>query len=289
MGPRATPPSERELVAHAVSELSRRTGFPIAFGGMIVDGNVLVTAVHGARTSGLDGLRVEPHLGLGGRAIAERRPRMTRDYGASSTITHDYDEVILGEGIATLLAVPVVVEGEPRAVLYGGAWRTDEVIDVSAGPAFQVAEALAAELRVRAEVARRVALFTPTAPLSTSPSTPLSPDHQERLREGYAELRAIATAIDDPELRRRLSEVERTLLTISGDDESPRPRAVRLSPRELDVLACAALGGTTADIARQLGLQPGTVKAYLGTAMNKLDAGTRAAAVTRARMTGLLP
>ena len=64
---------------------------------------------------------------------------------------------------------------------------------------------------------------------------------------------------------------------------------VRLSPRETDVLACAALGSTNAEIAAQLGLREGTIKAYLGTAMSKLDASTRHAAVTRARRAGLLP
>jgi DNA-binding CsgD family transcriptional regulator len=64
---------------------------------------------------------------------------------------------------------------------------------------------------------------------------------------------------------------------------------VRLSPRETDVLACAALGYTNAQVAHALGLKEATVKAYLGSAMSKLDASTRHAAVTRARRAGLLP
>jgi DNA-binding CsgD family transcriptional regulator len=55
------------------------------------------------------------------------------------------------------------------------------------------------------------------------------------------------------------------------------------------ILACAALGATNAEIASQLGLREGTVKAYLGSAMSKLDASTRHAAVTKARRAGLLP
>ncbi|WP_449409240.1 response regulator transcription factor [Microbacterium maritypicum] len=55
------------------------------------------------------------------------------------------------------------------------------------------------------------------------------------------------------------------------------------------MLACAALGATNAEIATQLGLREGTVKAYLGTAMSKLDASTRHAAVAKARRAGLLP
>lgn len=288
MGPRTTPPSEQDLIAHAVRELARRTGFPVAFGGMIVGDDVVITAVHGARTRGLEGLRVEPNLGLGGRAIAERRPRMTRDYGASRTITHDYDDAVLGEGISTLLAVPVIVDGEPRAVLYGGAWRSEAVGDVNAGPAFHVAESLAAELRVRAEVERRVAIIAQTSP-APLPVGSLSAGNQERLRATYAEVRSVAAAIEDPHLRRRLLDVERALAVVAGDGTDAAEPDVKLSPREVDVLSCAALGGTTADIARQLGLQPGTVKAYLGTAMAKLGVGTRAAAVARARLSGILP
>ncbi|HJB63451.1 MAG TPA: LuxR C-terminal-related transcriptional regulator, partial [Candidatus Microbacterium pullistercoris] len=42
-------------------------------------------------------------------------------------------------------------------------------------------------------------------------------------------------------------------------------------------------------IAEQLGLREGTVKAYLGSAMSKLDTSTRHAAVATARRLGLLP
>jgi DNA-binding NarL/FixJ family response regulator len=64
---------------------------------------------------------------------------------------------------------------------------------------------------------------------------------------------------------------------------------VRLSPREVDVLSCAALGATNAEIAATLELKEGTVKSYLQSAMSKLDASTRHAAVATARRAGLLP
>jgi DNA-binding CsgD family transcriptional regulator len=41
------------------------------------------------------------------------------DYRRSATITHHYDGPVLQEGIKSILAVPVVVEGRSRAVLYG--------------------------------------------------------------------------------------------------------------------------------------------------------------------------
>src|SRR5690606_17366646 len=97
---------DTDLVAQAVRELADRTRFPVAFGGLYEDGAVSVTSIVGARTRSIEGLKVRPERGLGGRAMMELRPRMTSDYGASQLITHDYDGFILGEGLRTLLAIP---------------------------------------------------------------------------------------------------------------------------------------------------------------------------------------
>lgn len=277
--------AESDLVAHAVRELSRRTRFPVAFGGLIEDGVVSVTSIVGNRTHSLEGLRVRPERGLGGRAMTELRPRMTSDYGSSQQITHDYDGFVLGEGLRTLLAIPIVVGGRSRGVLYAGAWEEAPVGGVSTAPAMTVAESVASELRVRDEVERRMRSFSPR------PQT-FSPSHREELREGFAELRSISADITDARLRERLARLEQRLLAVAGDEPPAHTgpiTAIHLSPRETDVLACAALGETNAEIASQLGLREGTVKAYLGTAMSKLDASTRHAAVARARRAGLLP
>lgn len=277
-------PQRDEVLERAVRELSRRTRFPIAFGGL-VDGDVAaVTSILGAHTSALKGLAVRVERGLGGKAMRELRPRMTGDYGTATQFTHDYDRYILGEGIGTLLAVPVVVDGRPRGVLYGGSWGRWNIGGVATTPAVRVAEELAAELRIRDEVARRVA--------SQRPHEGLSASHREELRESYAELRRIAADVADPSIRARLEEVERRLAGLSGEPSAAGPEplpGVRLSRRETDVLACVALGETNAEIAARLGLREGTVKAYLGSAMSKLDASTRHAAVARARRAGLLP
>ena len=276
--------SESELVANAVRELARRTRFPVAFGGLIEEGVVRVTSIVGARTRSLDGLRVRPERGLGGRAMMELRPRMTSDYGSSQQITHDYDVFVLGEGLRTLLALPIIVQGRSRGVLYAGGWDEEQVGGVTTAPAMQVAQSVADELRIRDEVQRRLQA-------STGRDVVAAPQREE-LRESFAELRSIAAAVDDAALRARIAEVERRLVTLAGDADQvgtgPVP-TVHLSPRETDVLACAALGSTNAEIATQLGLREGTVKAYLGTAMSKLDSSTRHAAVTRARRIGLLP
>ncbi|WP_396641830.1 LuxR C-terminal-related transcriptional regulator [Microbacterium sp.] len=300
--------SEASALTGAVRELARRTHFPVSFGGLVNDGSARIGAIYGSRTRSLDGLSVQVMRGLGGRAMAELRPRATPDYGSARHITHDYDRHILGEGISTLLAVPVIVGGRVRGLLYGGAWASANVGEVVMKPAFQVADALATELRVRDEVERRlsaldgatgpgagttggigagVAGVTATSP-TQHPSLPAA--HREELRESYAELRTIASAITDPAVRARLEQVEHRLAALSGDDDPHhQAAAVSLSPRETDVLACAAIGATNAQIATQLSLREGTVKAYLSSAMSKLDASTRHAAVTKARRSGLLP
>lgn len=278
--------SETELVARAVRELSQRTRFPVAFGGLIDEGVVSVTSIVGNRTRSLDGLRVRPERGLGGRAMMELRPRMTNDYGSSRQITHDYDVFVLGEGLCTLLALPIVVAGRPRGVLYAGAWDRTPVGGVTTAPAMQIAQSVAEELRVRDEVDRRLRAVGP------APAT-VAPQQREELRESFAELRSIAASVDDDDLRARIAQVERRLVMLAGDASASTTTGpvstVHLSRRETDVLACAALGSTNAEIAAQLGLREGTVKAYLGTAMSKLDASTRHAAVTRARRAGILP
>lgn len=274
--------SAEHLVADGVRELARRTRFPVAFGGLIEGGVVSVTTIVGNRTHHLDGLQVRPERGLGGRAMTELRPRMTNDYRSSQQITHDYDMFVLGEGLRTLLALPIIVDGRPRGVLYAGAWEQSQVGGVTTAPAMSVAQRIATELRIRDEVERRLR--------EAAPEPAVAAPQREDLRESFAELRSIASSVADESLRERIAAVERRLLGVVGPEPAAEAASnVHLSPRELDVLACAALGSTNSEIAAQLSLREGTIKAYLGTAMSKLDASTRHAAVTRARRLGLLP
>ncbi|MFV9426793.1 response regulator transcription factor [Microbacterium sp. S1037] len=271
------------LVSHAVTELARRTHFPLAFGGLEHDGAVHVSTIVGARTRSIEGLVVRAERGLGGRALVERRPRMTLDYRTARSITHDYDRAILGEGIATLFAVPVLVRGHARGVLYCGSWAQAPVGELEARPAFDVAGELGTELRVREEVDRR---------LSSMPvgDTGLSVGVREEIRESYAQLRSIAATVGDDDVRRRLEELESRLAALTGDaPRSGEDAEIHLSRREIDVLACAAVGSTNGEIAASLHLRETTVKSYLASAMAKLDASTRHAAVARARRAGLLP
>lgn len=68
----------------------------------------------------------------------------------------------------------------------------------------------------------------------------------------------------------------------------PAHRVPALSPREIEALQHVAAGSTNAEIATRLGLTVGTVKAYLHSAMRKLDTRNRARAVIAARAAGLI-
>ena len=62
-----------------------------------------------------------------------------------------------------------------------------------------------------------------------------------------------------------------------------------LTGRELEVLQLIALGRTNQEIARQLVVAPGTVKAHTASIYRKLDVANRTEAVARARQLGILP
>lgn len=62
-----------------------------------------------------------------------------------------------------------------------------------------------------------------------------------------------------------------------------------LSQRELEVLHLIAMGGTNKEIARQLVVSPGTVKAHTASIYRKLDVANRTEAVARARQLDILP
>lgn len=277
-------PSDADLLRAAVADLAASGRFPIAFGGFVDRGAITVSSLVGTRQDSLEGLRVESDRGLGGRAMAEGRPRVTTDYGASPHITHDYDEAVLAEGIRSLFAVPVIVRRRMRGVIYGGTRAETEVGGVMASAAIEAARDLSVQLEVRDEVERRIA----AARRAVLEEPALSPALLAELREGVAELRGIASLADDPGLRDRIALVEARLAALAGL-EPPSAPAVTLAPREIDVLGYVAVGASNAQIARRLDLAETTVKAYLSSAMGKLGAATRFEAVQRARAARLIP
>ena len=161
----------------------------------------------------------------------------------------------------------------------------------SRAPAFAVADELAAELRVRDEVEPPRGELAP-APVASA-RRPLAPLPARSCARATPSCAGSPSGVDDPALREppgaRRAAARGALVGATGADRRALDLDVRLSPREIDVLACAALGATNAEIAATLGLREGTVKSYLQSAMAKLDAATRHAAVAKARRAGLLP
>lgn len=276
--------TDEQLLCAAVGRLGRDGLFSVSFGGLTRGRKVPITSLTGNRRNSLIGLTVEVHRGLGGRAMSERRPRATSDYGASPHITHDYDAAILGEGIRSLIAVPIVVGRATRGILYGGTHSETDVGGVLAEPAIRVAHELAQEFAVRDEVERRLESMAPEVRMHDR----MSNTQLSQLRESVAELRGIASSVaDDAALRQRITGVEQRLSMLGG--ASPASANITLAPRELDVLGYVAIGSSNAHIASSLELAEATVKAYLSSAMTKLGAHTRFEAVQVARRAGLLP
>ncbi|EPJ36181.1 hypothetical protein STAFG_6774 [Streptomyces afghaniensis 772] len=221
---------------------------------------------------------VDVRNGLGGKTLVLARPCVVTDYSVSRQISHEYDAPVAVEGLRSVLAVPVVVRHSVRGVLYG-ALRTalplgGRMLDEAVEAAREVERAL-----VVREEARTLA-----AEGAAGAGREAAGAGREQVREAHAALRALAPKIADPELRAELLDAC-ALLTA---DTTPSDR-VRLTPREVDVLACVAAGATNAVTAERLGVTPETVKGYLRSAMRKLRARTRGEAVVAARRAGWLP
>lgn len=275
-------PRDSDALRAEVRWVARTAGVPVVFAGEVHQDTLLLSEFFGTMTNGLRGLSVLRTSGLGGRVLETRRPASVADYRNSPAITHHYDGPVSGEGIRSVLAVPVVVHDESRAVLYAATRGGAPVGDRTADLVVQAGHRLAAEIAIRDEVDRRVRLLEQTTP---TPDT--APAVAEELRDINAELRGMARSARDEELRDRLHEVcERLTRVLTGE---PAPAAPRLSRRELDVLSQIALGCTNQEAAQRLSLGPETVKSYLRNAMTKLDAHSRHEAVVTARKLGLLP
>ncbi|GGV05841.1 helix-turn-helix transcriptional regulator [Streptomyces spectabilis] len=271
-------------VRAALVRLRRTTGLPVAFGGLTdaqphAAPQLRIAELTGTGTHVLRGLGIRLGNGLGGKALALARPCAVTDYSSSRHISHEYDAAVEAEGLRSVLAVPVVVRRRVRGLLYGALRTAQPLGDRTLAAAVAAARDVEQALVVREEARALVAAARDTAPAGPWPG----PAAWERVREAHGALRALAARTSDAALRRELLAVC-TTLTAVGD--SP---AVALTPRELDVLTCVALGTTNAAAGERLGLRPETVKAYLRSAMRKLGVHTRWEAVVAARRAGLLP
>ena len=286
-------PRDGDALRAELRQIVASSAVPVVFGGEVSAGNTLhLSEFHGTRTKGLDGLLIPSRFGLGGRVLDQQQPAAVSDYGSSQYITHDYDRPVLGEGLRSILAVPVVVAGASRAVMYAAVRERGPIGDRIAEMMVKASRRLSHEIAIRDEVDTRLRLLDSSA--GTEAGFPGHSAATAELRDIYAELRTLASTTSDASTRAelrmlsdRMSESLRSTSLRSADRQPDSE--VRLSVREIDVLAQIALGCTNAEAAQRLSLGQETIKSYLRTAMNKTGARTRHEAVVTARRRGLLP
>ncbi|MFW3367436.1 helix-turn-helix transcriptional regulator [Rhodococcus qingshengii] len=175
----------------------------------------------------------------------------------------------------------MVVQRKTRAVLYIANRDNARLDALLERETLNAAHRLSIEIAVRDEVDRRLKL------IDNSELPGCTEADIEVLREIHAELRSLTQRISDPTVRTRLRQISLNLASVWRGQVAVDP-AVRLTPREIDVLSNVALGCSNKDTARRLSLAPETVKSYLRSAMSKLDAQTRYEAVVTARKLRIL-
>ncbi|MGW4114665.1 helix-turn-helix transcriptional regulator [Actinosynnema sp. NPDC004786] len=258
------------LLPERLRRLRRVGGVPVVFGGATrpVGGtsSLVISRLTGTLGTSLHGLVVRSGLGLGGAVLRHGAARRVDDYASTAGITHDYDRVVVAEErLTSVFAVPVVVGGSVRGVLYGAVRDPHPIGD----------RVLTAATTIASRLQRDVEdLLRPAPPVVADPRA-----------RALDDLAAVVAATEDPGLRARLARIHRDL---GGVPARPVPGGPRLSPRELDVLRLVARGDGNLEIAGELGLRPETVKAYLRSGMRKLDVHNRTAAVHVACRWGLL-
>lgn len=265
---------------HALPQLQWATGLDGTMAGSVTHGGrrLVVTELHGMLTETMRGQVVTAGLGAGGKALQTGRPVVVNDYLHATTISHVYDHKLIQEQTHGLLAVPVPVGREIRALLYGAA-RTaqplgNRVLDASA----RIAATVGRELAVEFEVARRLRIVEELRRHEQPRST-------VNLREIHEELLSIARTTSDETLRGRLHLLSDLLCPPPAHDRTAVPH---LTSRERQVLTEVALGRTNDEVAEHLGIMPTTVKTYLKNAMRKLGTRNRMETIRAAQGAGLI-
>ena len=104
----------------AAREIDRLLRVPLASVAVYEDTGLLaMLGVNGERTQRYRGVRIPTGQGLGGRALVERRPIAVEDYLNDPRISQEFADVVRGEGLGGMIAVPVMHDGDTLGVLYG--------------------------------------------------------------------------------------------------------------------------------------------------------------------------
>ncbi|MFB9730114.1 helix-turn-helix transcriptional regulator [Haloechinothrix salitolerans] len=273
----------RASLADLVARVRNAAGLDGAFGAEIAphSDRYLINRVSDEHMRPLDGLTVPAGAGIGGKAMLLRRPMSVTDYQRADTITHDFDQPVAESGMRSILAIPVVVDDVPRAMLYGALRSANPISDRRLDIAYRLIKEYRFDLRIDDEVARRL------DELDAAATERESARMREQLRAIHAEARVLAEQVTDPELRAKIEALSVRAGGMPSEGQEPAVE-YRLTPRELDVVVQVAAGLSNADVADRLGLAPATVKSYLKTAMRKTGVHNRLALITECRRAGVI-
>ena len=270
---------DNEVIKSSLVALKNATGIPVTMYAEVTDNSKMqINNWVGLRTPALQNLTVESGAGVGGRVLATRRPVGVSDYLRAKVITHEYDDKIRDEGLHSLVAVPVIVSRLVRGVLYGGVHSSVRLGDKVLEEVTMTARCLEQDLAV-VDACRNMDRSG-----NGQGGRIMNGAEWEQVRSTHSKLRMLANRVDDEKLRQELEVLCDQMVTPVRVKQT-----TKLSARELDVLACVALGHTNVEAAEEMGIGAETVKSYLRSVMRKLGAHTRYEAVNAARRIGALP
>ncbi|MGF0309731.1 LuxR C-terminal-related transcriptional regulator [Rhodococcus sp. IEGM1428] len=280
-------PRDGDALRAELRQVAATSNVPVVFGGEVSSETLYLSEFQGTRTRGLDGLAIPPRSGLGGRVMEQRRPAAVSDYGSSMSITHHFDRPVLGEGLKSILAMPVVVAGVARIVMYAAVRERGPLGDRVGDIMTASARRLGHEIAVRDEVDRRVRLLATTRSIVDSDLS-----RAAELRSVHEELADLARSVGDEKIRRRLDAVAARVAASFGEQVPHDPQVQEISqsltPREIDVISQVALGCTNIEVAQRLSIGAETVKSYLRSVMRKTESHTRYEAVVACRRLGIV-
>ena len=151
---------DRTSLLRSVAETVRRaTGAHV---GMVApletDDLIVIRFLAGARGPWLRDVSVPAGLGIGGKALAARRPVLVDDYLAARSITHDFDRPVRDEGLRSMVAVPVVSGGAIAGVIYAGVRGEGQLGGRAIQTMTEIASRAGLALEVQAGAGRSAAL-----------------------------------------------------------------------------------------------------------------------------------
>jgi DNA-binding CsgD family transcriptional regulator len=275
-------------IAQGVSTLRRACDVDVALGGPYDPANpasIAIKTLDGAHGQTLRNLRVTTGYGVGGKALALARPVTIGDYLTEPQIVHAYDRAVAPERIASVVAVPVLISGSPRGMLYLASRSHVEFGPRTLSRAMGAARRIERDILVEEGVRRRLAAERERLRAELPAPTRTAGD----LDDLRTELDDVIASMHDEEAKERLRGLSRRLMALTAAPAGAIPPPPGpLTAREIEVLRLVALGMTNSEAAQAIGLTQNTVKTYLQSATRKLGATNRTQAARLAREAGII-